>query len=80
MNYTMFALLVISQGNLWCSTRFNTKCVSVCRRLVHTGCNKMHDDCKVTKDHKLYTSFRPKMTGNEGNSGATAYTMKINIL
>jgi len=35
----MFALLVISQGNLWCSTRRNTKCVSVCRRLVHTGCN-----------------------------------------
>ena len=48
--------------------------------LYKTGCNKMHDERKVMKDHKLYTSFRPKMTGNEGNSGATAYTMRINIL
>jgi hypothetical protein len=80
MNYIMFTLIVISHGKLWCSTRCNTKCVSECRRLVHTGCNKMHDDCKVMKDHKLHTSFRPKMTGNEGNRGVTAYTMRINIL
>jgi hypothetical protein len=40
----------------------------------------MHDDCKLMKDHDLYTNFRPKMTGNEGKSGATAYTTRINIL
>jgi len=80
MNDVVFTRLIISHGVLWNNTRPNTKCVSAWWTHPHTGCNKKrHDDCKLMKDDDLSTDYRPKRTGKYGNSGATAYTITVNI-